>query len=75
MSVVGILFRFIKNSANQLYSVKKDFHCCVIFTLVRFYTLLYFTNARKNYATVEIHANINNNPRLVCKAKVIRVKI
>ena len=75
MSVVGILFRFIKNSANQLYSVKKDFHCCVIFTLVRFYILLYFTNARKNYATVEIHPNINNNPRLVCKAKVIRVKI
>ena len=81
MSVVGILFRFIKNSANQLYSVKKDFHCCVIFTLVRFYILLYFTNARKN-ATVEIHPNLNNNPRLLCKApgprgkaKVIRVKI
>ena len=42
-------------------------------------TLLYFTlfylNARKNYVTVEIHLNLNNNPRLVCKAKVIRVKI
>ena len=52
MSVVRILFRFIKNSANQLYSVKVDFHCCVIFTFVRFYILLYFTNA-----TVEIHLN------------------
>ena len=40
MSVVGILFRFIKNSANQLYSVKKDFHCCVLFTLAG--TLLYY---------------------------------
>ena len=75
MSVVGILFRFIKNSANRLYSVKVDFHCCIIFTFVRFYILLHFTNARKNYATVEIHLNLNNNPRLVCKAKVIRVKI
>ena len=43
MSVVGILFRFIKNSANQLYSVKVDFHCCVILTFLRFYILLYFT--------------------------------
>ena len=43
MSVIGILFRFIKNSTNQLYTVMVDFHSCVIFTFVRFYILLYFT--------------------------------